>query len=104
MFVNHFNSPKNSSLKSSIDKITEITETSEISGTSLDGQNKKNCCKKCNKKVGLTGFTCRCGGLYCGNHRYAEEHSCNYDYIKFGKQELTTKLDNKGLSTKIEKI
>jgi len=51
MFVNHFNSPKNSSLKSSIDKITEITETSEISGTPLDGQKKKICCKKCNKKL-----------------------------------------------------
>ena len=41
---------------------------------------KKNRCKNCNKKVGLTGFNCRCGGLFCGRHRLPEEHACEVDY------------------------
>ncbi len=31
-------------------------------------------------QVGLTGFTCKCGGLFCGQHRYAEAHACPFDY------------------------
>ncbi|KIZ06627.1 Zinc finger A20 and AN1 domain-containing stress-associated protein 6 [Monoraphidium neglectum] len=37
-------------------------------------------CQQCRKKVGLLGFQCRCGGLYCGQHRYAEDHTCSYDH------------------------
>uniref|UniRef100_A0A2I3THR2 ZFAND5 n=2 Tax=Homininae TaxID=207598 RepID=A0A2I3THR2_PANTR len=29
---------------------------------------KKNRCFMCRKKVGLTGFDCRCGNLFCGLH------------------------------------
>ncbi|CAI0399521.1 unnamed protein product [Linum tenue] len=39
----------------------------------------KSRCKACNKKVGLLGFACRCGGVFCGSHRYAEEHGCSFD-------------------------
>merc|ERR1719232_1258151 len=31
------------------------------------------------KKVGLTGFTCRCGGLFCSIHRYSDKHECKFD-------------------------
>ncbi|KAM9735588.1 AN1-type zinc finger protein 5-like [Menidia menidia] len=41
---------------------------------------KKNRCFTCRKKVGLTGFDCRCGNLFCGIHRYSDKHSCPYDY------------------------
>ena len=34
-----------------------------------NGGKKKNRCEECRKKVGLTGFPCRCGGLFCGMHR-----------------------------------
>ncbi|CAA3005753.1 zinc finger A20 and AN1 domain-containing stress-associated 5-like [Olea europaea subsp. europaea] len=40
----------------------------------------KNRCESCNKKVGLTGFGCKCGGSFCGMHRYPEEHECKLDY------------------------
>ncbi|GAB2217756.1 hypothetical protein Droror1_Dr00000967 [Drosera rotundifolia] len=33
---------------------------------------KKTRCLFCNKKVGFTGFKCRCDGVFCGAHRYAE--------------------------------
>ncbi|KAM3599142.1 uncharacterized protein V6R79_000707 [Siganus canaliculatus] len=41
---------------------------------------KKNRCFMCRKKVGLTGFDCRCGNLFCGLHRYSDKHNCPYDY------------------------
>uniref|UniRef100_A0A915CUI6 Uncharacterized protein n=1 Tax=Ditylenchus dipsaci TaxID=166011 RepID=A0A915CUI6_9BILA len=42
----------------------------DVSGTSPNaaGEVKKaNRCHMCKKRVGLTGFVCRCGGLYCGS-------------------------------------
>uniref|UniRef100_A0A3Q3WTC0 Uncharacterized protein n=1 Tax=Mola mola TaxID=94237 RepID=A0A3Q3WTC0_MOLML len=40
----------------------------------------KNRCFTCRKKVGLTGFDCRCGNMFCGLHRYSDKHNCPYDY------------------------
>uniref|UniRef100_A0A915KJM1 Uncharacterized protein n=1 Tax=Romanomermis culicivorax TaxID=13658 RepID=A0A915KJM1_ROMCU len=45
-------------------------------------------CEKCNKKVGFTGFECRCGGMFCGVHRYSDMHSCSYDYKRSGAEEI----------------
>lgn len=42
----------------------------------------------CNKKLGLTGFQCRCGGQYCSLHRYANEHQCTFDYREHGQNEI----------------
>ncbi|KAJ1290169.1 hypothetical protein BS78_02G222900 [Paspalum vaginatum] len=39
-----------------------------------------NRCSSCRKRVGLTGFRCRCGDLFCGAHRYSDRHGCSYDY------------------------
>jgi hypothetical protein len=39
-----------------------------------------NRCSSCRKRVGLTGFRCRCGELFCGQHRYSDRHGCSYDY------------------------
>ncbi|KAG5028257.1 hypothetical protein JHK87_011771 [Glycine soja] len=45
------------------------------------GQSKPaNRCGTCNKKVGLTGFACKCGSTFCGVHRYPEKHECTYDF------------------------
>uniref|UniRef100_A0A3B4B5Y0 Zinc finger, AN1-type domain 5b n=1 Tax=Periophthalmus magnuspinnatus TaxID=409849 RepID=A0A3B4B5Y0_9GOBI len=41
---------------------------------------KKNRCFICRKKLGLTGFDCRCGQQFCGLHRYSDKHHCSYDY------------------------
>lgn len=37
-------------------------------------------CNTCKKRVGLTGFNCRCGNLFCAVHRYSDKHDCPYDY------------------------
>jgi len=40
----------------------------------------KNRCSSCRKRVGLTGFRCRCDQTFCGEHRYSDRHGCTYDY------------------------
>lgn len=54
-----------------------------------DGRKKKNRCATCKKKLGLTGFTCRCGGLFCSIHRYSDKHQCDFDYKALGAEEIT---------------
>ncbi|KAG6619004.1 hypothetical protein I3842_Q114300 [Carya illinoinensis] len=49
---------------------------------------RKKSCKSCNKKVGLTGFDCRCGNVFCGMHRYPEEHACTVDFKAIGREVL----------------
>lgn len=69
----------------------EVGESAEASGAAAasaggdeaggqDGKKKKNRCGVCKKKVGLTGFTCRCSGLFCSIHRYSDKHECKFDY------------------------
>jgi len=50
---------------------------------------KKNRCFVCKKKLGLTGFSCRCGGLFCAVHRYSDKHECNFDYKAMGEKEIS---------------
>ena len=45
-------------------------------------------CMECNKKIGLTGFKCRCGYTFCATHRYTDAHECDYDYKTAGRAEL----------------
>ncbi|CAM8952449.1 unnamed protein product [Rhodiola kirilowii] len=47
-----------------------------------------NRCSGCKKKVGLTGFRCRCGDLFCSKHRYSDRHECSYDYKAAGKEAI----------------
>eukprot|EP00397_Hematodinium_sp_SG-2012_P001106 GEMP01001107.1.p1 GENE.GEMP01001107.1~~GEMP01001107.1.p1 ORF type:complete len:192 (-),score=41.43 GEMP01001107.1:4953-5528(-) len=51
-------------------------------------QPKKNRCWSCNKKIGLLGHECRCGYIFCGTHRYAEDHNCDYDFKENGRKHL----------------
>ncbi|XP_048415399.1 AN1-type zinc finger protein 5-like isoform X2 [Stegostoma tigrinum] len=61
---------------------------------------KKNRCFTCRKKVGLTGFDCRCGNLFCGLHRYSDKHNCPYDY----KAEAAEKIRKENPIVVAEKI
>ncbi|KAI3915863.1 hypothetical protein MKX01_026501 [Papaver californicum] len=47
-----------------------------------------NRCSGCRKKVGLTGFRCRCGELFCPEHRYSDRHDCGYDYKAHGREAI----------------
>jgi hypothetical protein len=52
-------------------------------------QKHKNRCFTCNKRVGLTGFKCRCEYVFCGSHRLPEEHKCDFDYKTAGREQLS---------------
>ncbi|EXB88731.1 Zinc finger A20 and AN1 domain-containing stress-associated protein 4 [Morus notabilis] len=47
-----------------------------------------NRCLVCRKRVGLTGFKCRCGTTFCGAHRYPEKHGCTFDFKTMGREEI----------------
>ncbi|XP_004072558.1 AN1-type zinc finger protein 5 [Oryzias latipes] len=61
---------------------------------------KKNRCFMCRKRVGLTGFDCRCGNLFCGIHRYSDKHNCPYDY----KAEAAAKIRKENPMVVADKI
>ncbi|XP_036115387.1 AN1-type zinc finger protein 6-like isoform X1 [Molossus molossus] len=64
---------------------------------------KKNRCFMCRKKVGLTGFECRCENVYCGVHRYSDVHNCSYNY-KADAAEKIRKENPVVVGEKIQKI
>eukprot|EP00753_Platysulcus_tardus_P005774 PLAT13691.1.p1 GENE.PLAT13691.1~~PLAT13691.1.p1 ORF type:complete len:143 (-),score=40.84 PLAT13691.1:167-595(-) len=53
-------------------------------------QKNRKRCFTCRRKVGLTGFECRCGYVYCGEHRYADRHDCPFDYKTAGRADLAS--------------
>uniref|UniRef100_A0A5K3EF29 AN1-type domain-containing protein n=1 Tax=Mesocestoides corti TaxID=53468 RepID=A0A5K3EF29_MESCO len=56
--------------------------------TSKNTQRTVNRCLKCRKRVGLTGFQCRCEGLFCAFHRYSDQHDCTFDYRQQGQEQI----------------
>jgi len=72
------------------EKVEELATTADDgAGEVKDQKKKKNRCLSCKKKVGLTGFTCRCGGLFCSIHRYSDKHVCGFDYKALGAEEIS---------------
>ncbi|KAF8564438.1 hypothetical protein P879_09504 [Paragonimus westermani] len=62
-----------------------------------------NRCYECHKRVGLTGFQCRCGFLFCGYHRYTDRHNCTFDYQEQAQQEIR-KANPTVMGEKIRKL
>lgn len=79
------------------------TDSSSQSDDDKDKKPKKNRCHTCKKKVGLTGFPCRCGGLYCSIHRYSDKHQCQFNYKEMA-QEHIRKHNPVIVAEKIQKI
>lgn len=69
------------------DSPERIDEKSEA-GSPSPVKREVNRCSGCNRKVGLTGFRCRCGELFCGEHRYSDRHDCSYDYKSAGRDAI----------------
>ncbi|XP_059636624.1 zinc finger A20 and AN1 domain-containing stress-associated protein 10-like [Cornus florida] len=65
-----------------------VHEGTTVKNSSDKSTAKKNRCQCCKKRVGVTGFGCRCGGMFCGVHRYPETHSCTFDYKYAGRLAL----------------
>lgn len=60
-------------------------------------------CYHCNKKVGIYGFSCRCGFNFCSSHRYADAHDCTFDYKTFEREQLR-KTNQAVVADKIQRI
>ncbi|KAI3425549.1 uncharacterized protein J3R85_010051 [Psidium guajava] len=56
--------------------------------TESNARREVNRCSGCRRKVGLTGFRCRCGDLFCSEHRYSDRHDCSYDYKAAGREAI----------------
>jgi predicted nucleic acid binding AN1-type Zn finger protein len=71
--------------------------------TEQNQQQRPNRCTTCRKRVGLTGFKCRCGTMFCGVHRYPEIHGCSYDFKSAGREEIA-KANPLVKAAKLQKI
>ncbi|GAV68981.1 zf-AN1 domain-containing protein/zf-A20 domain-containing protein [Cephalotus follicularis] len=60
-------------------------------------------CSFCGKRVGLTGFKCRCEQTFCSQHRYSDKHNCVFDYKTAG-QDAIAKENPVVKADKIDKI
>jgi len=90
------NSEKELVAVSNVDLQVKPVETKAISftlvaspsglGESQDAKPKQgpNRCTAYKKRVGLTGFNCRCGNLFCFIHCYSDKHECPFDYCTAG--------------------
>ncbi|KAK7317305.1 hypothetical protein RJT34_01412 [Clitoria ternatea] len=56
--------------------------------TSSEPKRSVDRCSGCRRRVGLTGFHCRCGDLFCSEHRYSDRHDCSYDYKAAGREAI----------------
>jgi len=58
-------------------------------------------CFECRKKVGLTGIECSCGYVFCGVHRYPEDHSCDFDFKKDARERFEARKNKSAVVDKI---
>ncbi|XVF05191.1 hypothetical protein REPUB_Repub05bG0150500 [Reevesia pubescens] len=65
-----------------------LAETKVEEEVQVQIQVRPNRCLTCKKRVGLTGFKCRCEMVFCGTHRYPEQHACTFDFKAMGKQQI----------------
>jgi len=66
-------------------------------------QEHRNRCWRCSRRIGITGIECRCGYVFCGKHRYANEHECKFDHRAAHRAKLA-KENKEVKANKFEKI
>ncbi|CAK7330839.1 unnamed protein product [Dovyalis caffra] len=71
-----------------LQKSPETASDKERSDGSALAKREVNRCSGCRRRVGLTGFRCRCGELFCWEHRYSDRHDCSFDYKTAGREAI----------------
>ncbi|PHT97675.1 Zinc finger A20 and AN1 domain-containing stress-associated protein 4 [Capsicum chinense] len=66
--------------------VASVDLASQISQVKSKEDLKK--CTACRKRVGLTGFSCKCGDLFCAVHPYSDKHNCSFDYRNAGQNAI----------------
>ncbi|NXL86324.1 ZFAN4 protein, partial [Alectura lathami] len=70
-------------------RVGEATHLPPVNGSIQAKKKITKHCFFCGKKTGLaTSYECRCGNNFCATHRYAETHTCTYDYKSAGRRYL----------------
>ncbi|XP_065858061.1 zinc finger A20 and AN1 domain-containing stress-associated protein 1 [Euphorbia lathyris] len=82
---------------------SSLTSEPPVAGGDQAPPKAANRCSTCNKKVGLTGFRCKCGSTFCGNHRYPENHDCSFDFKSTGRNAIA-KANPVVKADKVERI
>ncbi|KAK9678703.1 hypothetical protein RND81_11G228200 [Saponaria officinalis] len=81
-----------------------VEEIGEVGDSSKKAEIRSaNRCSLCKKRVGLTGFRCRCEQTFCSDHRYSDKHNCVFDY-KGTAQDAIARANPVVKAEKIEKI
>ncbi|XP_061362799.1 zinc finger A20 and AN1 domain-containing stress-associated protein 8-like [Gastrolobium bilobum] len=63
-------------------------DSSSVENLQIKAKTSPNKCATCRKRVGLTGFSCKCGNHFCAMHRYSDKHDCPYDYQTLGRDAI----------------
>lgn len=66
-------------------EVTGLEMETETAGAAPPEQANPNRCFSCNKRVGFTGFKCRCEYTFCAGHRHSNKHNCTFDYKALGR-------------------
>ncbi|XP_014379296.1 AN1-type zinc finger protein 4 isoform X2 [Alligator sinensis] len=70
-------------------RVGETTHLPPVTGLIQTKKKTAKHCFFCGKKTGLaSSYECRCGNNFCATHRYAETHTCTYDYKSAGRRFL----------------
>lgn len=64
----------------------EVDEAAAPAGPAVQANH--NRCFSCNKRVGFTGFKCRCEYTFCSTHRHSNKHNCTFDYKAMGRENV----------------
>ncbi|XP_032922230.1 AN1-type zinc finger protein 4 isoform X2 [Catharus ustulatus] len=79
----------NGSMTAVAKRVGEATHLPPVNGLIQAKKKISKHCFLCGKKTGLaTSYECRCGNNFCATHRYAETHTCTYDYKSAGRRYL----------------
>ena len=91
-------------MTSGIDEsLVKNTNEKLVSEPKTEKKKKKIRCNVCKRKLGLLGFECKCGLMFCSAHLIPEQHNCDYDF----KNEQCKRLEKtlvKVVSSKVPPI
>ena len=57
----------------------------------------------CLKKTFMSSPSCKCGLVFCPNHRMPDDHACEYDYVSRHVDMIST-ANPRVVVAKVEKI
>jgi len=94
--------PIEGTIKTQIESVITVTQSIPVAAQQVQSSGSTRCIS-CRKRVGLLGFKCRCGGVFCATHRYSDKHGCWFDYKAAGKDAIA-KANPVVKAEKVEKI